>query len=155
MPSILGLAATISFITVSDMTQKSVLTIAATKYLTGTTVEQLLEDKWSKAPSKESHRFNNVGFDVDPDHVSETMNKLREELKDNDWDGVILGWCIRGHVEFTIPFEKIMNLVAEKLRSKQNTKMIFVTGPDDLVEATQRTFALHSSEDVMYEAFIE
>ena len=137
------------------MTPKSVLTIAATKYLTGTTVEQLLEEKWSKAPSEESHRFNNVGFDVDPDHVTDTVNELREELKDNDWDGIILGWCIRGHVEFTILFEKLMNLLAEEVRSKQDTKFIFVTGPDDLVEATQRTFPLRSPKDVTYEAFIE
>ena len=137
------------------MTPTSVLTIAATKYLTGTTVEQLLEQKWSKAPPEASHRFNNVGFDVDPDHVSETMNQLRAELKDNDWDGIVLGWCIRGHVEFTDLFEKIMNLVAGELRSKQDTKLIFVTGPDNLVEATQRTFPLYAPKDLMYEAFIE
>ena len=137
------------------MTPKSILTISAAKYLTGETIEQVLEEKWCNAPSEVSHRFNNVGFNVDPDRVTENMADLQKQLKNHNWDGIVLGWCVRGHAEFTVLFERIMNLVAEELRSKQDMKLIFVTGPDNLVEATLRTFPLHSNEELMYEAFIE
>ncbi len=123
-----------------NSTRKSILTISLTRHLTGKPLETVLEDLWGKAPQQASDRFNNVGFNLDPGNRATNLQQLRKELQSREWDGILLAWCVRGHAEFTVLFEDVINMVFEEVREKPCTKLLFNTGPGDLVGATLRKF---------------
>lgn len=52
------------------------------------------------------------------------------------WDGVIVGWCIRGNVEHTELFEKVVQMCY----GADGRKLMFSKGPDDLVNTVRRNF---------------
>ncbi|CAF0876357.1 unnamed protein product [Rotaria sordida] len=69
-------------------------------------------------------------------------DKLIELLKRNDWDGVSIGGGINGfddkfpkEVTTLHWFNRLVNLVHEHA---PNAKLIFVTGPDDIIDSYER-----------------
>ena len=124
----------------TNSNRKSILTISLTRHLTGKAVEKVLKDEWAKTTQDTSNRFDNVGFNLDPNDTATNLKQLRKELQSRAWDGVLLGWCVRGHAEFTVLFEDVVNLVVEEVREKPETRLMFITGPSNLVEGTLRSF---------------
>lgn len=125
-----------------DSARRNILTISLAKHLTGEPISQVLEDQWSKTSSTNRAAFNNYGFNIDVADTDKTMASLRDELHQRQHDGVLLGWCVRGHQEFTELFEEIVNVCVDELyvKSKTGTKLFFCTGADDVVNATVRNF---------------
>ena len=134
--------------TADSSPKKSILTISSSHHITGEPVEAVLAHEWcsDKVPAHISNRFDNVGFNLEHNDVSKTLSELRKELRGRKWDAVLLGWCVRGHAEYTVLFEKVIGVVVEELRREGEggklgeTKLIFGTGPENLVEATARNF---------------
>jgi hypothetical protein len=119
----------------------SVLTVSVGQYLTGEPVDELVERNWQqKASPEQRQRFKNFGFNVDPTDFAKNLSDLRSTLRENDYDGVLLAWCMRGYPERTELFEDVTNVVVDELRAKPKTKLIFNTGPTDIVEPTLRNF---------------
>ena len=128
-------------------TTKSILTAALTRHLTSHPVSSVIEKDWSQVPQHVSANFDNVGFDLeaDPAKQAANLNELANLLKSRHWDGVTLGWCVRGHVEFTELFEKVVGVVVDVSvkgeEGKDNkTKLMFCEGPGDLARTTLRNF---------------
>ncbi|KAF2725542.1 hypothetical protein K431DRAFT_79896 [Polychaeton citri CBS 116435] len=126
---------------------KSVLTVSAALHLSGRSIKDNLKRLWSddKVPENAASRFDNVGFDVAVTDPNKAVVDLKQTLKAREWDGVILGWCVRGHPEFTELFESLVGVVSEDVVEKTQSsskppKIIFCTGPDDVVNATLRNF---------------
>ena len=119
----------------------SILVVSVSKYLNGNPIAKGITADWSKAKAHSvASSFENVGFDLNPNDVAATLRDLRNILEERLWDGVILGWCVRGHVEFTVLFEKLIELCFDvKLRTPR-MKIMFSTGPDNLVETALRNF---------------
>ncbi|KAK9242319.1 hypothetical protein V1506DRAFT_547943 [Lipomyces tetrasporus] len=90
--------------------------------------------------SASHHLVSNVGFTVDPTDVSGTLKTLQQTLQTRSWDGVIVGWRMRGHVEFTVLFEKMVAMIVKLAILQPELKIMFCAGPDDLVETTIRNF---------------
>jgi hypothetical protein len=138
-----SIAATITMTTnnaAATHRQNDVLTVSLSKHLTGHPIDDVLDSNWRTADEATQQRFNNVGFDFDPTNVPRTLESLRDTLKRQEWDGVLLGWCLRGYAERTELFEEVANVVVDEIRSKPDTKLIFCTGPKDLYNATMRNF---------------
>lgn len=113
-----------------------IITISLSNHLTGNPLESVIKKDWSKRPDQEG-RFNNIAFDFDMNNEPIAMENLKQELHQRDWDGVLIGWCIRGKVQYSILFENIIHLCRDL---PEKTKIMFCTGPDDLVESTLRNF---------------
>ena len=120
---------------------KSILVIGLTQHLTGSPIEKAIKEDWAK---EEAHgianSFDNAGFNLDPKDVPGSLKALQQELQGRSWDGILLGWCIRGHVEFTLLFEEVHSVCCGAVKAAPQTKIMFSTGPDNLVETVVRNF---------------
>lgn len=124
-----------------------VLTVSLSRHLNGRDINTGLEHQWSesKVPASTAFRFSNVGFNLDAN--GDNLEELKGVLEKREWSGVILGWCVRGHIEFTELFESVVavcvDYVVQRKQDNIDTKepkLIFCRGPDDLVNATLRNF---------------
>jgi len=121
--------------------RKSILTLSASRYLSGVPVEKVVKADWDKEKADNVRDlFDNVGFNVDPKDVPSTLRAIKQELTGRNWDGVLIGWCLRGHIEFTVLFEEIVQLCFEVMKSTPEMKIMFGTGQDNLVETVSRNF---------------
>lgn len=128
--------------TTTNTRKRNILTISAAYALHGTRIKQILENEWSAmaSPTVRSH-FATTGFDFLLASPEQSLLDLRRTLNESRWDGVIVGWCMRGmSVERTEVFEAVMREVMEAGRKQRDLKAIFCRGPIDLVEATLRNF---------------
>lgn len=90
-----------------------------------------------KAAIKQAHevgyRAETYAVDItDGDH----METFRGFLKERTWDGVMIGWGIRGALEHTELFEKLVNGVLAYV--KPTPKFVFSLKPDGFIDAIQR-----------------
>lgn len=58
--------------------------------------------------------FECVNCDMNPEDPSETLHRLRDQLRSQPWDGVLIGFGVRGNVELTPLFEAAINLCVEE-----------------------------------------
>ncbi|KAL2073544.1 hypothetical protein VTL71DRAFT_10870 [Oculimacula yallundae] len=125
----------------------SILTVSASLHLSGHPISSVLTKQWSLASPEVATRFENIGYQVDPNDIRNTIAGLREIIKERDWDGIIFGWCVRGHVEFTELFEKLVQAAFEEVVMRKServkgkdVKIMFCEGPEGLVKAAVRNF---------------
>ncbi|TVY82629.1 hypothetical protein LSUE1_G002681 [Lachnellula suecica] len=127
----------------SHQPRKSILVVSASRHLTGVPIEAGIKTEWAKEKARHiADHFDNVGFNIDPKDVPNTLKALRHELVGRSWDGVILGWCIRGHVEFTLLFEEVVAVCCDVKKSAPEMKIMFSTGGDNIVETVARNFPM-------------
>ncbi|TVY39610.1 hypothetical protein LOCC1_G005831 [Lachnellula occidentalis] len=120
--------------------RKSILTISLSQHLIGSPIEKAIEADWAKEKAYGIiHSFVNVGFNLDPTDVLGALKALKYELGERTWDGIIIGWCIRGNVEFTLLFEQVHSACCEVA---PRAKIMFSTGSDNLVETVVRNFPM-------------
>lgn len=126
----------------SSTAVKNILTVSAAKSIHGTSIAGNLANEWSAKTSPEVQaRFSNVGFDFSLDHPDESLLTLRQTLNGQHWDGVLVGWCIRGmSVDRTEIFEGVMGEILDASKGQSDLKAMFCRGPTDLVGATLRNF---------------
>ncbi|PVH83774.1 hypothetical protein DL98DRAFT_512936 [Cadophora sp. DSE1049] len=123
----------------------SILTVSASLHLVGHPISSVLTKQWSLAPPAVASRFENIGYQVDPTDIPNAIAGFRKALKQREWDGIIFGWCLRGHVEFTELFEKLVQVAVEEMWDRQrklgkDVKIMFCEGPEGLVSAAVRNF---------------
>lgn len=130
-----------------SLKKTSILTVSLARHLHGHDVSHVLDQAWSveKVQPAVASRFHNVGFNLDPTNVSGTLHELEKVLEENSWDGLLLGWCVRGHVEFTELFESVVNVCTRNIvemarQGRKEPKLLFCIGPEDLVNASVRSF---------------
>lgn len=117
--------------------RKAILVLGISKHLSGVPIAKVIATDWAKEKGNGIRdSFENVGFDPDPNNVTSTLATLKEILEGRNWDGVILGWCVRGHVEFTDFFEDLVRLVV----NSGQKNLMFSTGQDNLVETVVRNY---------------
>jgi hypothetical protein len=129
---------------------RKILTISLARHLHGTDASQVVEKDWSiNATAEQRSRFDNVGFNLDPTNEEDTLAELKTTLQGDKWDGVIVGWCSRGNKTFTVLFEQVVSEVVREIVRRANgrageeddeLKLLFCSGPDDLVGASLRAF---------------
>lgn len=129
----------------------NILLISLSNYLHGTPVEATISSTWSKhATPAQRDAFDNHGFNLDPKNKEENLSELGRTLQETAWDGVMLGWCVRGNKQWTVLFEELVGLCLTELGRRQKAgqesfKLMFCEGPEDLVVATLRNF----SDDIL------
>ncbi|KAH7310838.1 hypothetical protein B0I35DRAFT_439778 [Stachybotrys elegans] len=124
-----------------DDTKLNILVVSASLYLAGHPITEVLKADWSKPKAQDDlSRFESIGFQVDPTDESTTLRNLRQKLQEKNWDGVLVGWCLRGHVEFTVLFERIVGILVDQAKVQPDMNIMFSSGPDNLVETTVRNF---------------
>ncbi|ETN42343.1 uncharacterized protein HMPREF1541_01497 [Cyphellophora europaea CBS 101466] len=130
------------------------LTISLAQHLHGTSVLPTLERNWSKAATPDQRaRFEPRHFDLDPTDEPDPergVPALKRALQGTKWDGVLIGWCLRGSKEYTPVFERVVGVVVGEVVRRRvegsqggedgGMRVMFCEGPDDLVNATLRTF---------------
>ncbi|KAK9325349.1 hypothetical protein V1517DRAFT_314673 [Lipomyces orientalis] len=121
--------------------RKAILILSASHHLVGHPVSEVIKSDWEKEKARDvAEKFDNVGFTVDLTDVPGTLKALQQTLQTRSWDGVMVGWCTRGHVEFTVLFEKMVAVIVRQTLLQPELKIMFCAGPDDLVETTIRNF---------------
>lgn len=135
-----------SFLIMSKAPVIPVSTISIARHLVGHDVDHVLAQAWSAPDVSASTRdcFNNVGFNLPVHDNASAIQSLKEALKSQEWEGLIVGWCIRSHPEFTELFELVIAACVDHLMERrckgQPLKIMFCSGPDDLVNTTLRNF---------------
>lgn len=86
-----------------------------------------------KRANEEGYRAEMYAMDRQDAH---RMDNFRGFLKCRTWDGVMIGWGIRGIPEHTELFEELVNMVVAEV--KPAPKFIFSLKPDGLIDAIQR-----------------
>lgn len=122
----------------------NILTVSAAYSLHGTPIAGTINREWAtKTSSGIRANFNNVGFDFLLEEPDQSLSDLRRTLQNQQWDGVVVGWCIRGmSVERTEIFEGVMKEVVDAARGQRGLKVMFCRGPTDLVGTTMRNFSV-------------
>jgi hypothetical protein len=64
---------------------------------------------------------------------------LVDELNARHWDGVIIGFGVRGNKALTVWFESLVNTVIEL---SPKTKILFNSSPDSTLDAAKRNLPL-------------
>lgn len=72
--------------------------------------------------------------------MTATLKELKSSLREKAWDGVIVGWCLRGNPERTALFEQVISVCVEAMREKPGMKLMFCEGPDYIAEAVLGSF---------------
>jgi hypothetical protein len=122
--------------------RKAILVLSASKYLGGRPISEVVKADWENEKARDiAHKFENVGFAVDPTNIPETLRCLEQTVQGSSWDGVILGWCTRGRVEFTVLFEQMVAVLVRQAQVQPELKIMFCEGPQDLVQTTRRNFS--------------
>lgn len=110
----------------------------ASKSLHGHPIAPTIAKDWdSKTSASTRARFNNIGFDADLSNVDKLLSDLRDRLRARKFDGLLVGWCLRGYTERTEVFEKVVEVCVEEGRG---AKLMFSTGPENLAETVLRNF---------------
>ncbi|KAH7024747.1 uncharacterized protein B0I36DRAFT_295415 [Microdochium trichocladiopsis] len=134
-------------------TRIPILTVSLARHLAGHDIQHVLDKAWldPAVPATTRDRFENQGFNLDIVDPEKNLASLRQTLKDREWAGIILGWCVRGHAEFTEFFESVTAVCVDHITetsapaAANRTKLIFCSGPDDLVNASLRNFPMPPS----------
>lgn len=133
----------------------SILTISLARHLVGHDISVVLDRQWSdpKVSLSISSQFDNVGFNLDPKSPEDNIAQLKKVLQERHWDGLLLGWCVRGHAEFTEFFEAVVAACVEECIRRDRIdstkpRLVFCTGPDDVVNATLRNFPVDAVDTV-------
>ena len=120
---------------------KSILVVSVSQHLHGVPIDNSIREDWAKDKANGvGHHFANVGFDLDPNNIPETLAALRHALQQRLWNGIIIGWCLRGTSKFTVLFEQVVMVCLEGRQPDSQTKIMFSTGKDNLVETVVRNF---------------
>jgi len=120
---------------------KSILVISLAKILTGHPVSTVIAADWAK-PKASIHKekFDVQGFDLNSSDIPTTLKDLKSRLQRRNWDGVLVGWCTRGYPERTVLFEQVIAVCVDAMKDGNDMKLLFNTGPEDLVEPVVRNF---------------
>ena len=98
-----------------------------------TSVMQAAVGAAMKRAHEEGYRAEMYAVDRQDAHH---MENFRGFLKSHTWDGVMIGWGIRGVPEHTELFEELVNMVVAEV--KPAPKFVFSLKPDALIDAIQR-----------------
>lgn len=63
------------------------------------------------------------------------LSELRSKLQAEKYDGLLIGYCLRGYPERTAVFERVANVCAEE---GKGARLMFSTGPEDLANTILR-----------------
>jgi len=96
-----------------DQSTISVLTISLSRHLHGRDINEGLKEQWSEAkvPTPTASRFTNIGFNLNAD--GSNLGHLKTQLEEREWNGIIIGWCARGNIEFTELFESVVGVCVD------------------------------------------
>ena len=89
----------------------------------------------------EMQKISAEGYDmgiyyVDPENEN-LIDELRAKIQEKKtWYGVAVGFGVRGHMEHTPLFEKIINTALAEI--KPTPKLLFPLGPEDTYNAVKR-----------------
>lgn len=124
---------------------RQILIVSLSRFLRGEPLRGILDKNWAPYP-KELKRFNNVPFDFDANDIPTTLKDLKSTIDARKWDGILIGWCIRGNPERTPLFEEVVAVCRKASQDSAETKLMFCTGPDNLADATLRNFPVDGEE---------
>lgn len=83
--------------------------------------------------------FNVDTYFVEPQDASKTLHVIREAIRSRpQWDGVMIGFGVRGDPAHTSLFELAVNTCIEEI--KPAPRFAFNVSPDSTVEALMRVF---------------
>lgn len=86
------------------------------------------------------------GYMIDPTKSNnEHFSAVGDHLKSKNYDGVLIGYGIRGEEKFTDLFTGLVNLIVEKGKGSDGKppKLMFALGPDVMVEAVQGVWPMY------------
>lgn len=91
---------------------------------------------------EEFARLQDSGFEMtlyfaDSKAIEQSMPAIRQHLRSASWDGVSIGFGIRGEIEYTALFEEIVNAVVTESKGPI-PKFMFTSSTTDIYNAVVR-----------------
>ena len=112
-------------------TQRSVLSMG----ITAPPELQAKLEASTKQALEAGYDFEMIQFDVA--NLSSEQGRIKEKLLSKRWDGVIVGFGVRGNPELTGIFETLVNTASEIL---PGIRFGFASSPDDVFPCVVRNF---------------
>ena len=81
--------------------------------------------------------YDITNFAVDLQDLNGTLKTIRQKLNGQHWDGMLIGFGVRGDKNHTVLFESVVNASREV---SPGTKLLFSPGPYDLMTTLERNF---------------
>lgn len=121
-------------------TPRQILLVSLSRFLGGVPASSVISQNWAKHPQSQSTRFNTVGFDFDANDLPTTLKDLEAIIHGQEWDGIMIGWCLRGNQEGAAMFEQVVSVCIGAMRDCPQMKLMFCAGPDDVADSILRNF---------------
>lgn len=86
---------------------------------------------------KSKQAITAAGYFVQDFYVgpNDSLDGLKKELESRSWDGVMIGFGVRGNPKHTVFFEALVNLAKD---SAPSAKLLFNSSPQTTMDALQR-----------------
>lgn len=78
-------------------------------------------------------------IELDPLNPDGSLARLRERIGERRWDGLLIGFAVRGSKEYTPMFEGAVNLAREMA---PRMRLLFGVSPGDLMGTLERGFGM-------------
>lgn len=103
--------------------------------------ERVLEVVNSQIALGKMNGFDMINFPVDITRPRALiLEELRDVLATGSWDGVSIGYGIRGKEELTLLFEGMVNIILEKV--EPSPKLVFSLRPSNIWDAIKRQYGI-------------
>lgn len=106
-------------------------------------------DRVKQEVNRELARLEEAGFEMtlyfaDSTQLEKTLPEVEQHLKNGPWDGISIGFGLRGAIEYTSLFEDIVNMVVTKTwgPEEQRPRFMFTASTTDIYDAAIRVLGV-------------
>lgn len=106
-------------------------------------------DRVKQEVNQELARLEEAGFAMtlyfaDSPLLEKTLPEIKQHLKNGPWDGISIGFGLRGAVEYTSLFEDIVNMVVTETwgHKEQRPRFMFTATTTDIYDAAIRVLGV-------------
>ena len=114
---------------------KAVLIAGVGRFAAAPVVNTVVEKVKVGLKQAQEAGYDTTMLELNPGDPKGSLESVREALKSKNFDGLLIGYGLRGMKENTLLFEDVVNCAREL---RPGMKLLFATAPDEILETLKR-----------------
>ena len=114
---------------------KTVLIAGLGRFTAAPVVNTIIEKIQAGLKQAQEAGYDTTMLELNPGDPKGSLESVRQTLKSKNFDGLLIGYGLRGMKENTLLFEDVVNCAREL---RPGTKLLFATSPDGILETLER-----------------